>query len=124
MRHQLRVQTRRVLIDAKKKWLAEHGYDLQRRDLQMLFKQMDVSQEQDQFVISPPGRIRTSRHLLAYAQSYGPQLTSRHRTVAYLNAAGSLIVGYENVHRLDEWRLALKRAFRGPRGPVAAKVNS
>lgn len=41
----------------------------------------------DQFVVSPPGRIRTSRHLLAYARCYGPQLTWRHRAVTYLKLA-------------------------------------
>ena len=111
VRHELRLQTRAVLIETKKKWLAERGYDLQRTDLRTMFKQMDVSQEQDKFVIAPPGRIRTSRHLFAYAQSYGPQLTWRHRAVTYLNAAGSLAVGYKNVHLLDEWRLAIKRSF-------------
>jgi hypothetical protein len=42
-----------------------------------------------------------------------PQRTWRHRTVTYMNAAGSLVVGYRNVHRLDEWRMAIKSALRG-----------
>jgi hypothetical protein len=35
--------------------------------------------------------------------------------VTYINAAGSLVVGYKNVHRLDEWRVAIKSALRGQR---------
>jgi hypothetical protein len=50
---------------------------------------------------------------MEYAHYYGPQLTWRHRTVTYLNAAGSLVVGYKNVHRLDEWREAITGALRG-----------
>jgi hypothetical protein len=62
----------------------------------------------DEFVETAPGRITISRHLMEYARYYGPQLSRRHRKVTYLNAAGSLVVGYKNVHRLDEWRLAIK----------------
>jgi hypothetical protein len=31
-----------------------------------------------------------------------------------MNAAGSLVVGYKNVHRLDEWKTAIKTALRDP----------
>jgi glycosyltransferase involved in cell wall biosynthesis len=117
-RHELRIKTRKVLIDGMKRWLTERGYDLQRPDLRILFKQMDISQQQDQFIVAPPGRLRTSRHLMQYARFYGPQLTWRHRAVTYANAAGSLVVGYKNVHRLDEWRSAIKRAFRYPPRPL------
>jgi hypothetical protein len=47
-----------------------------------------------------------------YAHFYGLR-PWRHRMVTYINAAGSLVVGYKNVHRLDEWRMAIKSAFRG-----------
>ncbi len=113
-RHELRMKTRRVLVEGMKQWLVKHGYDLQRADLHAYFKQWDLAQEKEEFVARPPGRARISRHLVQYARYYGPQLTWRHRTVTYMNAAGSLVVGYENVHRLDEWRMAIKSAFRGP----------
>ena len=113
-RYELRVRTRRTLVDGMKVWLAKRGYDLSRPDLFALFKQWELSQEEDEFVVAPPGRSKIFRHLMQYARFYGPQLTRRHRVVTYINAAGSLVVGYKNVHRLDEWRLAIKRAFRGP----------
>jgi hypothetical protein len=37
-------------------------------------------------------------------------MTWRHLIVFYANAFGSLFVGYRNFHRLDEWRLAVKRS--------------
>jgi hypothetical protein len=33
--------------------------------------------------------------------------------VTYMNAAGSLVVGYKNVHRLDEWRMAIRHGLWG-----------
>jgi hypothetical protein len=39
VRRELRVQTRGVLIEAKKKWLGQRGYDLQRSDLRMMIRQ-------------------------------------------------------------------------------------
>ncbi len=112
-RNALRIKTRRVLIEGMKRWLTGRGYDLQRHDLRAMFKQMDLAQEEDEFAAVPPGRIAISRHLMEYARYYGPQLTWRHRTVTYLNAAGSLVVGYKHVHRLDEWREAITGALRG-----------
>jgi hypothetical protein len=36
--------------------------------------------------------------------------------VHYANAFGSLVVGYRNFHRLDEWRLAVKRSLHSALG--------
>jgi glycosyltransferase involved in cell wall biosynthesis len=118
LQQELRLRTRRALVEGMKSWLEERGYDLNRSDLHAFFKQWDLSQEKDAFAVAPPGRIRTSRHLMEYARFYGPQLTWRHRAVTYVNAAGSLVVGYKNVHRLDEWRSAIKRVFRDPPRPL------
>jgi glycosyltransferase involved in cell wall biosynthesis len=112
-RQKARLKTRRVLIDGMKTWLITHGFDLNKPDLRAFFRQWALTQERDQFAIDPPGRLRICRHLLEYAYFYGPQLTWRHRLVTYLNAAGSLLVGYKNVHRLDEWRIGIKRALGG-----------
>jgi glycosyltransferase involved in cell wall biosynthesis len=117
-RHELRIRTRRELVEGMKAWLTRRGYDLRQPNLRMLFKQWDLAQEGDQFALTPPGRIRFSRHLVEYARYYGPRMTWRHHAVTYINAAGSLVVGYENVHRLDEWRMAIKRAFREPPRPM------
>jgi glycosyltransferase involved in cell wall biosynthesis len=117
-RQELRIQTRKALIDGMKCWLSERGYDLKQPDLRTLFQQWDLAQEGDTFALAPPGNVRFSRHLVQYARCYGPRMTWRHRAVTYANAAGSLVVGYKNVHLLDEWRVAVKRALRGSAGPV------
>jgi glycosyltransferase involved in cell wall biosynthesis len=113
-RQSTRMKTRKLLVDGMKRWLFERGYDLNRSDLYAYFKQWELSQEKEMFVAEPPSRARISRHLMEYAHYYGPQLTRRHRTVTYMNAVGSLFVGYTNIHKLDEWRIAIKRSL-GPR---------
>jgi hypothetical protein len=112
-RRELRLRTRRALVVGMKRWLSERGYDLRSADLFANFNQWDLSQEKDEFIAASPGRMTTSPHLVEYARYYGPQLSWRHRTVTYLNAAGSLVVGYKNVHRLDEWRVAIKSMLSG-----------
>jgi|tagenome__1003787_1003787.scaffolds.fasta_scaffold20983115_2 glycosyltransferase involved in cell wall biosynthesis len=110
-RQELRIKTRKLLMHGMKRWLTDRGWDLRDADLYAFFKQWDLAQEGDQFTLKTPGRIKISRHLVQYAHYYGPRLSWRHKTVTYLNAAGALVVGYENVHRLDEWREAVKSMF-------------
>jgi glycosyltransferase involved in cell wall biosynthesis len=112
VRCELRARTRKALIDGMKRWLRERSYDLTRQDLQMLMKQWEVAQEEESFLLHPPNRWHISRHFMRYAHYYGPQLGWRHRGVTYLNAAGSLVVGYKNVHKLDSWRTAVTHPFR------------
>lgn len=114
VRCELRARTRKALICGMKRWLHERAYDLERPDLQMLMKQWEVAQEEEAFLSSPPNRWHISRHLIRYARYFGPQLSWRHRAATYLNAAGSLVVGYENIHKLDEWRTAITHPFRRP----------
>ena len=95
-----------------KSWLDQRSYELERADLKSLFKQWELTQEGDAFELETPNRFTTARHLLQYASYYSPRLTRRHRAVTYLNAAGSLLVGYKNVHKLDEWRTVITHAFR------------
>jgi glycosyltransferase involved in cell wall biosynthesis len=112
VRSELRARTRRALIDGMKRWLHERAYDLTRPDLRRLVKQWEVALEEESFVLHRPNRLRFSRHLIRYARYFGPQLSWRHRAVTHLNAAGSLVVGYENIHKLDEWRTAVTHSLR------------
>ncbi len=114
VRCELRARTRAALIRGMKRWLRERSYELTRPELQMLTRQWEVAEEEESFRLYPPNRWRTSRHLVRYAHYYGPQLGWRHRAVTYLNAVGSLVVGYKNIHKLDEWRMAITHPFRAP----------
>ncbi len=113
-RQRLRLEARKAWADGMKQWLARHGYNLHRPLLRDLMKQWAVAQEDDEFHLIPPGPLQYSRHLLRYANCNKARMTWRHRAVTYANAAGSLLTGYENAKKLDEWRLAFKRVCRGP----------
>jgi glycosyltransferase involved in cell wall biosynthesis len=111
-RREMRMLTRAALIRAMRSWLDERAYALERPELTVLFKQWKLTQELDEFELVSPGRLRTAGHLVRYASYFKARMTWRHRAVTYLNAAGSLAVGYKNLHRLDEWRTAITHPLR------------
>jgi glycosyltransferase involved in cell wall biosynthesis len=114
LRRELRMRTRTALVRAMKTWLDERAYSLDRPELTVLFKQWELTQEGDEFELATPGRFKIARHLVRYASHFKARMTWRHRAVTYLNAAGSLVVGYKNLHKLDEWRTAITHPFRSP----------
>jgi glycosyltransferase involved in cell wall biosynthesis len=122
-RRELRMQTRTALIREMRTWLDERAYALDRRELTVLFKQWELTQEGDEFDLVTPGRFKTARHLVRYASHFKARMTWRHRAVTYLNAAGSLVVGYKSIHKLDEWRMAITHAFRPSRKPEEVKMT-
>lgn len=123
-RRELRMRTRAALVRSMKNWLDERAYELDRPELEELFKQWELTQEGDEFELETPGRFRTARHLVRYASHFRARMTWRHRAVTYLNAAGSLVVGYKNIHRLDEWRTAITHSLRPhPRQREEAKMS-
>jgi hypothetical protein len=111
-RRELRMRTRTAFVRAVRTWLDERAYALDRPELIELFKQWELTQEGDEFDVVTPSRLKIARHLVRYASHFKARMTWRHRAVTYLNAAGSLIVGYKNVHKLDEWRTAVTQPLR------------
>jgi glycosyltransferase involved in cell wall biosynthesis len=122
-RRELRMRTRTALVRAMRAWLDERAYALDRPELMVLFKQWELTQEGDEFGMVTPGRFKTASHLVKHASYFKARMTWRHRTVTYLNAAGSLVVGYKNIHKLDEWRMAITHAFRPSRKPEEVKMT-
>jgi glycosyltransferase involved in cell wall biosynthesis len=105
-----RVITTRAICDGVREWLQKSGFDTSRPDLHAFLMQWTISSRVGEFALSPPGRLRFLRHLLDQPRYFGTRMTWRHLIVFYANAFGSLFVGYRNFHRLDEWRLAVKRS--------------
>jgi glycosyltransferase involved in cell wall biosynthesis len=122
-RRELRMRTRTALVRAMKTWMDERAYALDRPELIELFKQWELTQEGDEFDVVTPGRLKIARHLVRYASHFKARMTWRHRAVTCLNAAGSLIVGYKNIHKLDEWRKAITHPFRSCEGRRGVKMN-
>jgi glycosyltransferase involved in cell wall biosynthesis len=115
-RLQRRVITTRAIREGVREWLEKNGFDVRRPDLQAFLMRWTISSRVAEFALSPPGRLRFFRHQLEQSWYFGSQMTWRHLAVHYANAFGSLLVGYRNFHRLDEWRLAVKRSFHSVLG--------
>jgi hypothetical protein len=108
-RLQRRIVTTRAIREGVRQWLEKNGFDLNGPDLRAFLMQWTISSRANEFLLSPPGRLRFFRHLLDLSRYFGTRMTRRHKVVHYMNALGSLFVGYRNFHRLDEWRVGVKR---------------
>jgi glycosyltransferase involved in cell wall biosynthesis len=115
-RLQRRVITTRAIRDGVRDWLEKNGFDVNRPDLRAFLMQWTISGRANEFTLSPPGRLRFFHHLLELSWYSRTRMTWRHLVVSYANALGSLFVGYRNFHRLDEWRLAIKRSLHSALG--------
>ena len=115
-RLQRRIVTTRAIREGVEQWLTKSGFDVNEQDLRAFLMRWTFSSRVSEFALSPPGRLRFFRHQLEQSWYFGPEMTWRHLAVHYANAFGSLFVGYRNFHRLDEWRLAVKRSLRSSLG--------
>lgn len=104
-----RMKTTRAIGEDVRQWLAKNGFDVNRPEIRAYLMQWAISSRADEFALEPPGRWRFFRHLMEQGRCFGTRMTWRHEIVFYANAVGSLVVGYKNYPRLDEWRLGLKR---------------
>jgi len=121
-RLQRRVAVTRAISEGVRQWLEKNGFDVNRPDLRAFLMQWTISSRASEFVLSPPGRLRFFRHLLEQGWYSRARMTWRHLVVFYANAFGALFVGYRNFHRLDEWRLALKRSLRSALGRMRRPI--
>ena len=111
-RLQRRVVTTRAIRDGVRQWLEKNNFDVNRSELRAFLMRWTFSSRVSEFALSPPGRLRFFRHQIEQSWYFRSQMTWRHLAVHYANAFGSLFVGYRNFHRLDEWRLTVKRSLR------------
>jgi glycosyltransferase involved in cell wall biosynthesis len=116
--------TREILIDGMKGWLKANGYDAEEPNTRAWFTQWFLTQERDEFTLRPPGRLQCFRHLCRYTFYFAPQLSKRHMLVNYLNAFGTLVVGYEHVGQLDRWRATAKRLLGFVPKPAAGSASN
>jgi len=94
-RRQKRVDTRTVLIAGFQQWLAVHGSFNARPEVQSFLGRWALYQEDDEFILNPPGRSKYFRHLLLYNKYYRPYMSRRLHLLNYINAFKALLVGYK-----------------------------
>jgi glycosyltransferase involved in cell wall biosynthesis len=107
-----RVETFQTLAEGMKEWLASNRRDVSQRDVRAFLAQWQLTWEADEFTISTPGRLRIFWHLWRYNYYFAPRLSWRHLLVNYINAFGSLMLGYRHLHLIDEWIGAMKQRVR------------
>jgi glycosyltransferase involved in cell wall biosynthesis len=106
-----RMAMRGVLLAEIRKWVERNGHDLDSNDLQAYLKQWTKAQELDSFKLHKPGRWKYFQHLLEYPRIYGEIMSTRHQLYAYVRASAALVLGYDHVHLLDEFRRRYKGIF-------------
>lgn len=107
-----RITTRRALAEKLEAWFVSHGFDTNLPEVRASVLRWILLSERDEFTLSPPSRLRFFRHLLKSFKHNDPLMTRRIRLVNYVNAIGSLIVGYDNFHVLDETREKLTHRIK------------
>ena len=107
-----RLKMWQIVIEAMRKWLGANGYTRKQLPVRSLLDRWTTLLEREEFAVTPPGRIRFFRHLLGSYRYRLPLMTWRVRLINYFNALGSLVVGYERFHRLDEGREGITRRVR------------
>jgi glycosyltransferase involved in cell wall biosynthesis len=85
--------TRRQIISAAHGWLAAHGFDGSRPDIDLFFRQLLIFLASDEFLIKPPGRIRLFEHLLECNRVYGAMGNWKLRMLNYAKACAILALG-------------------------------
>ena len=109
-----RMAMRAVLLAEIRAWLERNGHDLASPDLQAYLKQWTKAQEQDGFELHKPSRWKYFRHLLDYPRIYRDIKTVRHRLYDYVRAFSALILGYDQLHLVDDMRRAYKGLLNKP----------
>ena len=121
-RLQRRVLATRAIGMGVREWLEKNGFDVKRPELQAYLAQWRIASRAEEFALSPPGRLQFFNHLLEQPRYFATRMTWRHLVVHYANAIGALFVGYRNFHRLDEWRLAVKRSIGSALERVSKRI--
>jgi len=108
---QNRIAMRQSLLTEIRGWLECNHHDSNSRNLRAYLKQWTKAVELDQFALHSPGRWKYFRHLFEYPLIYREIMSTRHRLYSYLRAFSALILGYDHLHLLDDFRESYKELF-------------
>jgi len=109
-----RMAMRAALSAEIRGWLQRNGHDLASPNLQAYVKQWTKAQEVDGFALAKPSRWKYFRHLLEYPRVYGKIMSTRHRVYSYVRAFGALLLGYDHLYLLDDFRKGYKGILGKP----------
>jgi glycosyltransferase involved in cell wall biosynthesis len=113
-RFEHRMAMRAALSAEIRGWLKRNGHDLASPNLQAYMKQWTKAQEVDGFVLAKPSRWNYFCHLLEYPRVYGKIMSPKHRVYSYIRAFGALLLGYDRLYLLDDFRKGYKGILGKP----------
>jgi Glycosyl transferase family 2 len=104
-----RMKMRATLLSDIQAWLNQHPNGVHRRDLEAYMKQWYKAQEADSYELQTPSRWRYFRHLAEFPRLYAEIMSPRHRAFSYARSFAALLLGYRQVHRVDQAHLVYKK---------------
>jgi hypothetical protein len=107
---------RAALTEEIRAWLERAGYDTTSPDLQGYLKQWTKVQELDGFALRKPGRWSYFRHLFEFPRVCGRIMSPRQRLYSNVRAFGALLLGYDRLYVLDDFRRGHKAVFAKAEG--------
>lgn len=107
-----RLETTDAVIEGMRDWFVKTGYGVNRREVRTYLMRLELANDAERFKVLEPGRWRFFKHLLKYNVCYRPYISSRLTALNYINAIGSLVVGYRHSSTLGRFIYGLPNLCR------------
>jgi glycosyltransferase involved in cell wall biosynthesis len=104
-------------------WLRANAPKRLRPQARLIFAIWRYRQEEDQFLLKPPGRVRNFLHRAKQNMIYGSMLTRSHLAYRWAHAVFELIVGPEHSHHVEALRTRARVLRARLRGGVDAQTH-
>lgn len=96
-------------VEEIKKWLEEHGWDLQRPDIAAYVLRYELGEQNLRFTVQPPGRGEYYRYLRENDRLYARLRPPAYRAFRVMMAGAAFVLGYEVFE-------GLRNVYRGAGG--------
>jgi hypothetical protein len=96
-----RLEMWQTVISAMFGWLAANGFTRKQLSTKVFIDRWTLFLEDQLFLVTPPARLRLSRHLMRYNSCYRAQMGWHIQVVHYLKAILAFCTGYRLYHFLD-----------------------
>ncbi len=107
-----KLQMWRTVNEATRRWLAVNGYSKKQPIVRFFLDRWALHEENQEFALEPPGRLRFFLHLLRYIRCHKREMGWRLRIINFVNTVGALFTGYRYFSVLEQWPLRLSQLLR------------
>jgi glycosyltransferase involved in cell wall biosynthesis len=92
---QKHLSMRKAIYNAVKTWLADHDFDLNRRDIMIFFERLSLFLEVEEFEYIAPSRAEFFNYMSRYTRLYWNSDRWKLRLMNSFNTLAGLLIGYE-----------------------------